>query len=52
VQDDQIALVKLMRDIVPERSWAGASISLDPGTMAAGWASQVGYQKLLTSRFI
>jgi hypothetical protein len=35
-----------------ERSWAGASISLDPGTMAAGWASQVGYQKLLTSRFI
>ena len=28
----------------------GASISLLPGTNAAGWASQVGYQKLLISR--
>ena len=29
----------------------GASISRLPGTSAAGWASQVGYQKLRISRF-
>ena len=29
----------------------GASISLLPGTRAAGWASQVGNQKDLISRF-
>ncbi len=33
-------------------SWAGASMSREPSTIAAGWASQVGYQKLFTSRFI
>src|ERR1700753_364054 len=30
----------------------GASISLEPGTMAAACASQVGYQNDFTSRFI
>ena len=35
-----------------DKSCAGASISFEPSTIAAGWASQVGYQKLLTSRFI
>ena len=30
----------------------GASISFEPSTRAAGWASQVGYQKERTSRFI
>ncbi len=30
----------------------GASISLEFSTSAAGWASQVGYQKDFTSRFI
>ena len=34
------------------RSCAGASISLEPSTIAAGCASQVGYQKERTSRFI
>jgi hypothetical protein len=29
----------------------GASISFDPGTRAAGWASHVGNQKDLISRF-
>src|SRR5579862_4871945 len=33
-----------------ERSSGGASISLLPGTHAAGWASQVGYQKERISR--
>ena len=35
-----------------DRLCGGASISLEPGTMAAAWASQVGNQKLFTSRFI
>src|SRR6201996_2479146 len=35
-----------------DRLCGGASISLEPGTIAAAWASQVGNQKLLTSRFI
>ena len=30
--------------------WGGASISLEFGTSAAGWASQVGYQNDLISR--
>ena len=30
----------------------GASISREPGTIAAAWASQVGNQKDFTSRFI
>ena len=30
----------------------GASISLEPSTIAAACASQVGYQNDLTSRFI
>src|SRR6202162_2502565 len=32
--------------------WGGASTSLESGTRAAGWASQVGYQKERTSRRI
>jgi hypothetical protein len=35
-----------------DRLCGGASIRREPGTMAAAWASQVGNQKLLTSRFI
>ena len=35
-----------------ERSCGGASISFEPSTSAAGWASQVGYQNERTSRFI
>ena len=33
-----------------ERSAGGASIRREPGTSAAGWASQVGYQNERTSR--
>ena len=35
-----------------ERLCGGASIRREPGTIAAAWASQVGNQKLFTSRFI
>src|ERR1700735_435844 len=34
-----------------ERPWGAASTSVLPGTSAAGWASQVGYQNDVTSRF-
>jgi hypothetical protein len=33
------------------RPAGGASTSFEPGTSAAGWASQVGYQNDLISRF-
>src|ERR1700760_1634419 len=35
-----------------DRLCGGASIRREPGTIAAAWASQVGNQKLFTSRFI
>ena len=35
-----------------DRLCGGASMILDPGTIAAACASQVGYQNDLTSRFI
>jgi hypothetical protein len=41
-----------MRDIVPAQVVSGRVDQLGSLTMAAGWASHVGYQKLLTSRFI
>ena len=38
-------------DVVEARPRAGASTSRLPGTSAAGWASQVGYQNERISRF-
>src|ERR1700760_5162494 len=35
-----------------DRLCGGASMILEPGTITAAWASQVGNQKLFTSRFI
>ena len=52
MQYRQVVLAGEREHIVEtEPGAAGASTSVLPGTMAATWASQVGYQNDLISRF-
>ena len=51
MDDDMIEIPRFLEALVlMSMSCGGQSSSLAPGTSAAGCASQVGYQKLVTSR--
>jgi hypothetical protein len=52
MHDRQVEILGLRHNFGPRMLCGGASISLLSTTSAAGCASQVGYQKEATSRFV